>query len=531
MDHCQSDLQSQFRRFVGAEAVDDLVADLDRRLSVAVLHLSKALVDQRRCRGDPRPKFQRLVAALAGLPVLSLDGPPSFLGEDGAHEHVRLRVRHLGERPLNAFVEGGELCCIQEKWTGQFLQFLVAVEHRHEADQALHHGRLVAFAPQLVVDAVKPFGSGVEPLASAPLRGDRATLDEPPEHGRDDADVQGGARRDFARGRRAPEIDRREIDAAFGPGQPLQMASKVFRVVVDQRHQFVHQLAQGPVPCESGDDHQQARAAAGQDFERPDAPCAPVAAACRLPQALAVLGVQRSQGDRAEQFEEGLARVLQSPETAGGGGDQHDPGFGLQRLAQPPPEIVVHALAQRLKVLDHEDQTSVEAFRRLQNGGAGAVCELALAPAGLQVGMGVAQFARQVRIRTGDLPGEMEQRFQPEIGEVENFMALLHEPHGQQARGKLLVGPELGGGAREQHGLAPAARCDDQNVLAGRRLDVSPEDVEHGVELVVADHELFDHVTVGLEQPWIELADGRDGWFVHRASLPRLTIRSARGAW
>ena len=513
VDHCPSDLRPQFRRFVGAESVDDLVAGLDRRLGVAVSHLSKALVDQRRCRGDPRPEFQ------------------------GAHEHVRRHVRHLsarplvGERPLDAFANGGGSGCLQAKRIEQFLQFLVAVGPRHEADQALHHGRLVAFAPQLVVDPVEP-GGGVAPLASAPLHGDHAALGEPPEHGRDDADVQGGARRDFAGGRQlaqVPEIDRREIDAAFGPGQPLQMASKVFRVVVDQRHQFVQQLAQGPVPCEPGDDHQQARVAVGQDFERPDAPCAPVAAAGRLPQAPAILGVQRSQGDRAEQFEEGLARVLQSLETAGGGGDQHDPGFGLQRLAQPPPEIVVHALAQRLKVLDHEDQTSVEAFRRLQDSGAGAIRELALAPAGLQVGMGVAQFARQVRIRTGDLLGEVEQRFQPEIGEAEDFMALLHEPHGQQVRGKLLVDPELGGGAREQHGLAPVARRDDQNVLAGRRLDVSPEDIEHGVELVVADHELFDHVAVGLEQPRIELADGRDGRFGHRASLPRLTIRSASG--
>ena len=61
-------------------------------------------------------------------------------------------------------------------------------------------------------------------------------------------------------------------------------------MVVDQHHQLFHQLAQRPVLRELGDYDQKARAATGQDFERPNLVLARRVAADDLPQATAFFG-------------------------------------------------------------------------------------------------------------------------------------------------------------------------------------------------------------------------------------------------
>ena len=114
------------------------------------------------------------------------------------------------------------------------------------------------------------------------------------------------------------------------------MPSKILRMVVDQRHQVFHQLTQGPVPRESGDDDQQARVAASQYLQRPDLALAHRIVASNLPQALAILGCQRFQADDPEHLEKWLLHIVQGLEPAGGGGKQDDLGFRLECLTQYP---------------------------------------------------------------------------------------------------------------------------------------------------------------------------------------------------
>ena len=92
-----------------------------------------------------------------------------------------------------------------------------------------------------------------------------------------------------------PKVDHREIDTAFGFGQSFQVTAKILGVFVDQGDQLFHQLAQGPVPREFGDDDEEAGAAAGEDFKRPHLACAYLVAADLLPQTATVVGRQRLQ--------------------------------------------------------------------------------------------------------------------------------------------------------------------------------------------------------------------------------------------
>ena len=492
VDECPGDQCPNFRCAVVTEAFDHLIVCRDLHFRLAKLALHEALASQ--CYGNQWPNFRRVVVAeafdylvvcrdrrfrLAASHMRSrpchkrLDVDRARFGQAGRAGGVRpcsarkkaSDVRRLGDRALDPLANDCRLHRFGAEHAGQVRQFVAAVEHRHEANQVLHDGRFVAFAPQLVVDAIEPLGGGVAPLAAGSFHGDCAAVDEPAEHGRDGADVHPGARRDLAGARRPPEIDRRQIDPALGPGQTLQMTAKILRVVIDERHQIFHQAAQGAVTRESRNNDQQAGAAAREDLQGPDFAVAPLVAGDRAPQAPAGFSVQRLQGDRPEQFEERLARIVQRREAAGGGGQQHDSGLRLQRLAQPPAEIGIRWTAECLKVLDHEDQPPVEEFGRFEDGGARALGQFALAPAGFQVGMGIAQFPRESRVV--DLLRQVEQRFEPEVGETEDLVTFLHEPHRQQAPGERFVGPNLGCDARQQHGLAPAAWRDDQDMLAG----------------------------------------------------------------
>ena len=55
--------------------------------------------------------------------------------------------------------------------------------------------------------------------------------------------------------------------------------------------------------------------------------------------------------------------------------------------------------------------------------------------------------------------------------------------------------------------FSTAAGGNNQNVLAGRRFDVPAQDLKHDVEFMLPDHELRSDLVIGLERPWIELAD------------------------
>ena len=80
-------------------------------------------------------------------------------------------------------------------------------------------------------------------------------MDQPPEQRRHSANVHAGPRHDLAGARRLPEVDHREIDAALGFGENLQVAAEVLGVVVDQRHQIFQELSQRPVARELSDDN------------------------------------------------------------------------------------------------------------------------------------------------------------------------------------------------------------------------------------------------------------------------------------
>ena len=409
------------------------------------------------------------------------------------------------------------------KQSEQIGQFVFTVEHHHEVDQAADDGGFVPLAAQLVIDAVEPFRGGIQPFSAAALHDDRAPIDEAFEQGGYAADVQAGAPGDFAGTRRSPEIDHREIHPALGFGEAFQVAAEILGVVVDQGHQFLHQLAQGTVAREVGHDDQQAGVAAGQDLERPDLAAA-VFAADHLPHAPTLLGVQRFQADGAEQLEERLVGVVQPREPAGGRSEQHDPWFRLQRLAQLPAEIVIHVPTERLQILDHEDELFVQPVRGVQYCGPGAVFQVFPGPTAGQVGLRGGQFPRQVGVGLGGFPREVEQRLQPEVAHVEDFLAFFHEPDRQQPFGQCGVRAHLRGDARQQHGLAAATGGDEQDMLARRRIEVVAHDVQHEAEFALPDDELPDHFVIGLERARIELAKRR---FVRLVHYPAFLFPSA----
>ena len=144
-----------------------------------------------------------------------------------------------------------------------------------------------------------------------------------------------------------------------------------------------------------------------------------------------------------------------------------------------------------------------------QHRGTGVITQPLLAPATGQRRVCLPKLPRQISVKTLALPGEMEQRLEPEVGDAGNLLTLFHEPNRQQASGKLVVGPYLRGDASQKHGLSPSARTDNEDVLARCRLSVPAQDFEHHAAFVVANHELVDDVLVGLEYTGICLADRR----------------------
>ena len=272
-----------------------IVYDFDNFLEVALAECCRALIDK---------SLDLPVVERRGLFGFPLNTCPSHAGED------LLNLRQFNYGPFNPLAKGRRLRCLCNQLAGHLCQFVAGVERGHKVNQVSHDARLVAFAPQFVVDAVEAFCRRVPPLPAASFHDDHASGDEPSEQGRYHSDLHASTRCNFAGTRRLPKVDHSEIDAALGLCETLQMGAEILGVIVDQHDQLFHQLAQGTVPCELGDNDQEAGIAAGQDLQRPNRARAHRVAADHLPQASALLGIQPFQTDYSEQLEERLFHIV-----------------------------------------------------------------------------------------------------------------------------------------------------------------------------------------------------------------------------
>ena len=141
------------------------------------------------------------------------------------------------------------------------------------------------------------------------------------------------------------------------------------------------------MPCERGDDDQQAGVTARQNPERRDLAIRLRVAADHVPEAPARIDIQRLQINDAEQLEERLRRIIQPFEPTGRGGEQHDLRFRLQRLAKLPAEVLVDIAAEGLQVLDHEDKPPAQPIRRRQNGRLRLLLNIGVTPPNDQIGV------------------------------------------------------------------------------------------------------------------------------------------------
>ena len=107
------------------------------------------------------------------------NGLPFLVGEETAD------VRRFRYRPLDSLTDGWRLHRLPSQPSGHPRQFIIGIKHRHEVDQVAHDGCLVAFATQLVVDAVQTLCGRVDALPAVSFHDDCAPLnDEPSEQGR-----------------------------------------------------------------------------------------------------------------------------------------------------------------------------------------------------------------------------------------------------------------------------------------------------------------------------------------------------------
>ena len=217
------------------------------------------------------------------------------------------------------------------------LQLVRRVVRRHEADEGFDQAIRPAVTPQQVVDVVQTFTQVVLLAPGRAARNlDDASLDEASELGAACARFEPCPIRDLLRERRLPQVGEREVDPPLLGRERFEVALEVLRVVIDQIEQVGHELVEGQSPAESGQDREQARAAAGQDLQRADRLGRLVPAGHRLPQDRAFSRVERAQGEGPEQVVHGMFRVVDLVEAAGRACEQDDPRFGLEGLPQPP---------------------------------------------------------------------------------------------------------------------------------------------------------------------------------------------------
>ena len=256
------------------------------------------------------------------------------------------------------------------------------------SDEGLDQGVRTAVAAQQVVDVVQPLGQVVL-LAAEAAAGhlDHAPFDEAGELGAALAGVDPGALRDLPRGRRLPQVGQRQVDPPLLGGEGLNVAFEVLRMLVHEVEEIVHQLAEGEPRAEACHDGHEAGVAAGEDFQRPDrlarggiAPETVSHSTCAL------LGVERFQRADPEQVVEGVVRMVDLGEAAGGAGEQDDARLGLEDLAQPPAGVAVrHVAEHHVQVLDHQHEPLVLAVGEVEKRAEAAVAEGLVVLDGAQV--------------------------------------------------------------------------------------------------------------------------------------------------
>ena len=159
-------------------------------------------------------------------------------------------------------------CCFAGDPGTDVLQLTRRVAQRHEADQGFDQVVRPAFAPQQVIDVVQALAQVVllaPNCAACDL--DDAAFDEAGELGAALARFKPRPIRDLLRERRLPEVGEREVDPPFLGWEQFEVTLEVLRVIIDQVEQVSHELVEGQPSTESSQDREQARAAAGEDFQ------------------------------------------------------------------------------------------------------------------------------------------------------------------------------------------------------------------------------------------------------------------------
>ena len=165
------DRHLKFGRIAVPKSPRHLVVGRYRRLGVAEPSLRDSLVEQR-CGCI-------LVIHSRSSLGCQTNGLPFLVGEEMAD------VRRFRYRPLDSLTDGWRLHRLPSQPSGHPRQFIIGIKHRHEVDQVAHDGCLVAFATQLVVDAVQTLCGRVDALPAVSFHDDCAPLnDEPSEQGR-----------------------------------------------------------------------------------------------------------------------------------------------------------------------------------------------------------------------------------------------------------------------------------------------------------------------------------------------------------
>ena len=120
----------------------------------------------------------------------------------------------------------------------------------------------------------------------------------------------------------------------------------------------------------------------------------------------------------------------------------------------------------------------------------------------------------------GDFARQVEQRLQPEIGVIGNTVALTPESYRKQVFGESAFSAQFRRGPRQQHGLAEAMGRGNQQLPAGRRIDIAAQYVKDKLEFPFPDAKLTDNIRVGLEQARIEFAQRCSGiWTAHASFI------------
>ena len=104
------------------------------------------------------------------------------------------------------------------------------------------------------------------------------------------------------------------------------MALEVLGVFVDKVEEVLHEVAEGAVGAEAGDDGEEAWIAAGEDFEWANGLRRRAPGGNGLPKRMAFGGSEWSQRDGPKEVVESVVRAVNFVEAAGGAAEQDEAG-------------------------------------------------------------------------------------------------------------------------------------------------------------------------------------------------------------